>query len=136
MWLFRALTLSLISLNVFVSGCGFQPLYRHSAASHNTLKQLSLIRIAPIEDRIGQKMRNFLNFALISEVQRNSVSPSPMTYLYNFLNDPIFLNFALILDCQKSICSSQPQLSPQPTCTVNRCVERTRTLNVTDLLQG
>ena len=60
MWLFRALTLSLISLNVFVSGCGFQPLYRHAAASHETLKELSLIRIAPIEDRIGQKMRNFL----------------------------------------------------------------------------
>jgi LPS-assembly lipoprotein len=60
MWLFRASILSLISLNVFVSGCGFQPLYGHAAASHNTLNQLSLIRIAPIEDRIGQKMRNFL----------------------------------------------------------------------------
>ena len=60
MWLFRALILSLMSLNVFVSGCGFQPLYRHETASRNTLKQLSLIRIAPIEDRIGQKMRNFL----------------------------------------------------------------------------
>ena len=60
MWLFRALILSLMSLNLFVSGCGFQPLYRHSSDSHNTSKELSLIQIAPIDDRIGQKMRNFL----------------------------------------------------------------------------
>ena len=60
MWLFKALILSLISLNVFVSGCGFQPLYRHADTSHNALKELSLIRIAPIKDRIGQQMRNFL----------------------------------------------------------------------------
>ena len=60
MWLFRVLILSLMSLNVFVSGCGFQPLYKHESASHSTLKELSFIRIAPIEDRIGQQLRNFL----------------------------------------------------------------------------
>ena len=60
MCLFRALILGLISLSVFVSGCGFQPLYTQGATSRSTLKELSLIRIAPIEDRIGQKMRNFL----------------------------------------------------------------------------
>ena len=43
-----------------MSGCGFQPLYGHIATSHNSLKELSLIRIAPIDNRIGQKLRNFL----------------------------------------------------------------------------
>ena len=43
-----------------MSGCGFQPLYGHITASHNSLKELSLIRIAPIDNRIGQKLRNFL----------------------------------------------------------------------------
>ena len=60
MWLFKALAISLISLNLFVSGCGFRPLYKHDTASHNILKELSLIRVAPIEDRIGQQLRNFL----------------------------------------------------------------------------
>ena len=60
MWLFKALAISLISLILFISGCGFQPLYQHDAASHSILKELSLIRIAPIEDRIGQQLRNFL----------------------------------------------------------------------------
>ena len=60
MWLFRALAISLILLNFFIGGCGFQPLYKHDTTSHNILKELSLIRIAPIEDRIGQQLRNFL----------------------------------------------------------------------------
>ena len=60
MWSFKALAISLISLTLFISGCGFQPLYQHDAASHSILKELSLIRIAPIEDRIGQQLRNFL----------------------------------------------------------------------------
>tara|TARA_S200000501_G_scaffold292610_1_gene278040 strand:- start:1116 stop:1634 length:519 start_codon:yes stop_codon:yes gene_type:complete len=60
MWSFKALTVSLISLTLFIGGCGFQPLYQHNTASHNILKELSLIRIAPIEDRIGQQLRNFL----------------------------------------------------------------------------
>jgi|TARA_Y100000746_G_scaffold146437_1_gene125310 LPS-assembly lipoprotein len=60
MWSFKALAISLISLTLFISGCGFQPLYQHDTASHNILKELSLIRIAPIEDRIGQQLRNFL----------------------------------------------------------------------------
>ena len=60
MWLFKALAISLISLAFFISGCGFQPLYQHDTASHYVLKELSLIRIAPIEDRIGQQLRNFL----------------------------------------------------------------------------
>ena len=60
MWLFKTFAISLISLNLFISGCGFRPLYKHDTASHNILKELSLIRIAPIEDRIGQRLRNFL----------------------------------------------------------------------------
>ena len=60
MWSFKALAISLISLTLFISGCGFQPLYQHDTASHSILKELSLIRIAPIEDRIGQQLRNFL----------------------------------------------------------------------------
>ena len=49
-----------MTLSLFNGGCGFQPLYKHDTASHNILKELSLIRIAPIEDRIGQQLRNFL----------------------------------------------------------------------------
>ena len=49
-----------MTLSLFIGGCGFQPLYKHDTASHNILKELSLIRIAPIEDRIGQQLRNFL----------------------------------------------------------------------------
>ena len=60
MWSFKALAISLTSLTLFISGCGFRPLYQHDTASHNILKELSLIRIAPIEDRIGQQLRNFL----------------------------------------------------------------------------
>ena len=60
MWSFKALAISLISLTLFISGCGFQPLYQHDTASHSILKELSLIRIAPIDDRIGQQLRNFL----------------------------------------------------------------------------
>ena len=60
MWLFKTIAISLMSLNLFITGCGFQPLYKHDATSHNILKELSLIRIAPIEDRIGQRLRNFL----------------------------------------------------------------------------
>jgi len=60
MWLFKAIAISLITLGIFIGGCGFQPLYKHDAASHSILKELSLIRIAPIEDRIGQRLRNFL----------------------------------------------------------------------------
>ena len=60
MWLFKTIAVSLISLNLFITGCGFQPLYKNDATSHNILKELSLIRIAPIEDRIGQRLRNFL----------------------------------------------------------------------------
>ena len=60
MWLFKAIAISLMTLSLFNGGCGFQPLYKHDTASHNILKELSLIRIAPIEDRIGQQLRNFL----------------------------------------------------------------------------
>ena len=60
MWLSKTIAISFISLNLFIAGCGFQPLYKHGATSHNILKELSLIRIAPIEDRIGQRLRNFL----------------------------------------------------------------------------
>ena len=60
MWLFKTVAISLMSLNLFISGCGFRPLYKHDTASHNILNELSLIQIAPIEDRIGQQLRNFL----------------------------------------------------------------------------
>ena len=60
MWLSKTIAISFISLNLFIAGCGFQPLYKHDATPHNILKELSLIRIAPIENRIGQRLRNFL----------------------------------------------------------------------------
>ncbi|MBB45706.1 MAG: hypothetical protein CMM43_06330 [Rhodospirillaceae bacterium] len=60
MWLFKAIAISLMTLSLFIGSCGFQPLYKRDTTSHNILKELSLIRIAPIEDRIGQQLRNFL----------------------------------------------------------------------------
>jgi len=42
-----------------LTGCGFQPLYGTSNGKDVPL-QLQQIRVAPIPDRIGQKLRNFL----------------------------------------------------------------------------
>ena len=94
MWLFRFLTLSLISLNVLMSGCGFQPLYRHSATSHNTLKELSLIRIAPIEDRIGQKLRNFLQDNITPLGKPNNPSYELLVQINKTRNNLVLLNDA------------------------------------------
>lgn len=55
-----ALIIIVIALSVLAS-CGFKPLYNHNSASGSAiLQQFSLIRIEPIEDRIGQQLRNYL----------------------------------------------------------------------------
>ena len=94
MWLFRALILGLISLNVFVSGCGFQPLYTHGATSRSTLKELSLIRIAPIEDRIGQKLRNFLQDNITPLGKPNNPSYELIVQINKTRNNLVLLNDA------------------------------------------
>ena len=51
-----ALTCSIILLN----SCGFAPLYRHQSDSTGLFSHFAAIEIAPIESRLGQKLRNHL----------------------------------------------------------------------------
>ena len=61
---------------MMATGCGFQPLYSHgSSNSSYILNQLARIQISPIEGRIGQILRNFLQDKLTP-----SGVPSSPTY--------------------------------------------------------
>lgn len=61
---------------MIATGCGFQPLYSHgSGNSSQVLNQLARIQISPIESRIGQILRNFLQDKLTP-----SGVPSSPTY--------------------------------------------------------
>ena len=59
MWCRRAIGSALACplLLLVVVACGFQPLY---AERHGTATQLAAIKIAPIKDRVGQQLHNFL----------------------------------------------------------------------------
>jgi LPS-assembly lipoprotein len=50
---------ALIALCLMLAGCGYQPLYG-DRANAVTSEDLALIYIAPISDRSGQQLRNFL----------------------------------------------------------------------------
>jgi len=51
----------LLSLAVALSGCGFQPLYgRPQAGAPSTAEHMAAVRIAPLPDRLGQQLHNFL----------------------------------------------------------------------------
>jgi len=52
-------TLALISL-LFLSACGFKPLYEAGGSSKQMQAELAAIDVAPIADRVGQIMRNRL----------------------------------------------------------------------------
>ena len=43
-----------------LAGCGFQPLYGGGQGKGSVLDALRQVRIEPIPDRLGQKLRNFL----------------------------------------------------------------------------
>tara|TARA_B100000989_G_scaffold87626_1_gene63164 strand:- start:1265 stop:1735 length:471 start_codon:yes stop_codon:yes gene_type:complete len=61
---------------MIATGCGFQPLYSHgSGNSSQVLNQLARIQISPVESRIGQILRNFLQDKLTP-----SGVPSSPTY--------------------------------------------------------
>ena len=50
---------TLVALCLMLAGCGYQPLYG-DRANAVTSEDLALIYIAPISDRSGQQLRNFL----------------------------------------------------------------------------
>lgn len=65
MWWSRAI-LCLMVLALGPVGCGFQPIYARSggSASSPMADQLAAVRVAAIEDRIGQQLRNNLVLSL------------------------------------------------------------------------
>lgn len=64
MWWSRAL-IALALLALGPAGCGFQPMYgRGSAPTSPMAEELASVRIAGIENRLGQQMRNSLVQAL------------------------------------------------------------------------
>jgi LPS-assembly lipoprotein len=52
--------LSVIGLALFITACGWQPLYGENPVSAPAAEQLSRIEVAPIADRIGQVVKNHL----------------------------------------------------------------------------
>ncbi len=49
---------------VLLSACGFQPLYYRDGVRETIREDLSAVFVRPIEDRIGQQLRNKLNDTL------------------------------------------------------------------------
>ncbi len=58
MWLSRFLAVAAII--AVVGGCGFRPLYSETTAEKDVPEDLSSVTIAPIPDRVGQQLRNYL----------------------------------------------------------------------------
>lgn len=64
-----------IVLTLAVAACGFQPLYgRNGANGVSARDEMAQVRIAPIQDRVGQQLHNFLRDRL--NPKRQPVSPS------------------------------------------------------------
>ena len=60
MWSYKTVAL-ILAVGIFqAAGCGFKPLYRTSDIGKDVVNQFSLIQIAPIENRVGQQLRNLL----------------------------------------------------------------------------
>lgn len=55
----RAVSLLLLAI-CLLAGCGFRPLYGERAHAPDVQEQLSAVAIAPIDDRLGQMVRNHL----------------------------------------------------------------------------
>ena len=56
----KSTALALTCSIVLLSSCGFAPLYRHQSDSAGLFSHFAAIEIAPIESRLGQKLRNHL----------------------------------------------------------------------------
>jgi LPS-assembly lipoprotein len=56
----KATALALTCSIILLSSCGFAPLYRHQSNSVGLFSHFAVIEIAPIESRLGQKLRNHL----------------------------------------------------------------------------
>lgn len=54
----RRTLLAVIGLSPLVAGCGFRPLYGESGGAAD--KQLANVRVAPLADRTGQLLHNYL----------------------------------------------------------------------------
>ena len=77
-----------------LAGCGFKPLYSHNLASGSTiLKKLSLIRIEPIEDRIGQQLRNYLR----DKINPSGIPKNP-AYRLTVLLEEVRSNMVILKD--------------------------------------
>lgn len=60
MWLYKTFALMFVVALFNAAGCGFEPLYRINGKEKDVVKQFSLIQITPIENRVGQQLRNLL----------------------------------------------------------------------------
>jgi len=58
MWWYR-LALVVVIMTA-LGGCGFRPLYGKTAPDKNVPADFSAVAIAPIPDRVGQELRNYL----------------------------------------------------------------------------
>ena len=77
-----------------LAGCGFKPLYSHNSAAESTvLKKLSLIRIEPIENRIGQQLRNYLR----DKINPSGIPETP-TYRLNVSLEEVRSNMVILRD--------------------------------------
>ena len=52
--------LMMMAAALVLSACGFQPLYGNAQGTGGAVNALQQVRIEPIPDRLGQKLRNFL----------------------------------------------------------------------------
>lgn len=57
-------TILLVGTVVALTACGFQPLYQKDQAGLSAGNAFETIRVRPIEDRVGQELRNHLYDAL------------------------------------------------------------------------
>lgn len=63
--------LALVTL-VTLSACGFRPLYATSGDNYNTAANMALVKVALINDRVGQVTRNALVETLTPRGQSNT----------------------------------------------------------------
>lgn len=56
----RSLLIAAFLLIPMLTGCGFEPLYGERAGKGSVMKELAEVEIAPIQERVGQQIRNRL----------------------------------------------------------------------------
>ena len=60
MWFCKTLPIMSAVALFLTAGCGFEPLYRNNSVAESVVGRFAVIEIAPIENRLGQQLRNFL----------------------------------------------------------------------------